>query len=136
MSSDPGPGTEPTPATEPEPATEPAPQVEPAPAVEPGGSGDGEDPADLVAAAVLAVPGVRALHGGALGEVGTYLPGRRVAGVRLGGERCAVHVVLEWDAGLSATSDLVRDAVRTVVPGVAVDVTVEDVAAPTGRGRR
>ena len=39
--------------------------------------------ADSIAAAVLAVPGVAALHPGMFGEVGTYLPGRRVTGVRI-----------------------------------------------------
>ncbi len=35
---------------------------------------------DRVAAAALSVPGVHDLHGGVLGEVATYLPGRRVGG--------------------------------------------------------
>ncbi|MEO9323184.1 hypothetical protein ABFT23_06805 [Nocardioides sp. C4-1] len=94
------------------------------------------EPADLVAAAVLAVPGVRALHGGASGEIGTYLPGRRVAGVRLGADRCSAHVVLDWDADVRQTAEAVRAAVRAVpqaVPeGAAVDVIVEDVVAPAG----
>ncbi|MFD4183444.1 hypothetical protein ACFWPB_20405, partial [Rhodococcus sp. NPDC058514] len=41
------------------------------------------EPADLIADAVLAVPGVAGLHGGMFGEVATYLPGRRVLGVAL-----------------------------------------------------
>ena len=46
----------------------------------------GVTPSELseqVAAAVLSVPGVHDLHGGVLGEVATYLPGRRVNGIRL-----------------------------------------------------
>ncbi len=42
-----------------------------------GATGGPEEPADRVAAAVTAVPGVHGLHGGLLGEVATYLPGRR-----------------------------------------------------------
>ena len=41
------------------------------------------EPADVVAAAVRSVPGVAGLHAGMFGEVGTYLPGRRVAGIRI-----------------------------------------------------
>ncbi|MDQ1105378.1 hypothetical protein [Nocardioides zeae] len=87
------------------------------------------DVADQVAAAVLAVPGVHALHPGAFGEIATYLPGRRVAGVRVADERCEVHVVLQYPAPLAATTDAVRAAVRAVVPGP-VDVTVGDVVDP------
>lgn len=88
-----------------------------------------ETTADRVAAAVLEVPGVSGLHGGVLGEVATYLPGRRVAGVRLTDEATDVHVVLAWGAPVAATADAVRATVRGVVPG-AVHVTVEDVAGP------
>ena len=54
-------------------------------------SGDQPDPAeagstpdvDAIARAVTDVEGVADLHGGVLGEVATYLPGRRVPGIRL-----------------------------------------------------
>ena len=46
-----------------------------------GAAPAGDDIADRVAAAVIAVPGVAFLHGGVFGEIGTYLPGRRVSGV-------------------------------------------------------
>ena len=85
--------------------------------------------ADLVADAVVAVPGVHGLHAGVLGEVATYLPGRRVNGVRLLEPGCEIHVVLDLGAPIGATSDLVRQAVRPLVGGP-VDVTVEDVVAP------
>ena len=88
-----------------------------------------ETAADRVAAAVLEVPGVSGLHGGVLGEVATYLPGRRVAGVRLADEVTDVHVVLAWGAPVAATAEAVRETVRSLVPG-AVHVTVEDVAGP------
>ena len=90
--------------------------------------------ADAVAAAVRAVPGVAGLHTGVFGEVATYLPGRRVEGVRIGPGGCAVHVVLIWGAPVLATADLVRAAVTPLV-GARVDVTVEDVVpAATGMG--
>jgi hypothetical protein len=84
---------------------------------------------DRVAAAALSVPGVHDLHGGVLGEVATYLPGRRVAGVRLHDDSTSIHLVLRWDAPMSDTVDEVRTRVGAVVPGV-VHLTVEDVVGP------
>ena len=87
------------------------------------------DPADRVAAAVLALPGVAGLHAGVFGEVNTYLPGRRVAGVRLRPHRAEVHLVLAWGAPVEATAAAVR-RVATAVAGTVVDVSIEDVADP------
>jgi uncharacterized alkaline shock family protein YloU len=80
-----------------------------------------------VAAAVLSVDGVVGLHGGMFGEAATYLPGRRVTGVRLGENATEVHLTLACGAPISATAHQVRRAVAAVVPGP-VHVTVEDVA--------
>lgn len=84
--------------------------------------------ADLVAAATLAVPGVTALHPGSFGEVATYLPGRRVVGVRLRDEVAEVHVVVAMGARLLDVAAVVRDAVGPLV-GRPVEVFVEDIAA-------
>ena len=84
------------------------------------------DLADRVAAAVRNVPGVADLHTGAFGEVATHLPGRKVGGVQIRPDHCAVHVVLYWGAPVLATADRVRAAVTPLV-GTRVDVTVEDV---------
>ena len=84
-------------------------------------------------AAVLAVPGVHDLHGGVIGEVATYLPGRRVSGIRLreaGSDTSSeVHVVLDWDSPVLPTADAVRSRLEGLVPGP-VHVVVEDVADP------
>lgn len=82
--------------------------------------------ADLVAEAVLAVPGVHGLHGGAAGEIATYLPGRRVAGVRVRDDRCEVHLVLAYGTSLLEAADRAREAAARHVD-TPVDVTVEDV---------
>ncbi len=94
------------------------------------------EPADLVAAAVRAVPGVADLHPGPFGEAATYLPGRRVVGVRLrpdGAEVAAeVHVALLTGAPVLDTADLVRRAAEQVL-GRPVLVAVEDLLpAPAG----
>jgi uncharacterized alkaline shock family protein YloU len=85
------------------------------------------EPADRIAAAVQAVPGVAGLHAGMFGEIGTYLPGRRVPGVRITDGAVAVHVTVMFDASVRDTAAAVRSSVAALLPGTAVDVTVEDV---------
>jgi len=91
-----------------------------------GSTPPADDLADQVAAAVRAVPGVADLHTGAFGEVATHLPGRRVGGVQIRPDHCAVHVVLYWGWPVLATADRVRAVVAALV-GTRVDVTIEDV---------
>ena len=83
-------------------------------------------PAEVVAAAVLAVPGVVALHGGRFGGLGTYLPGRRVTGVRIDDEGTEVHVVVSDVAPVPDTAARVQRAVSAVAP-MPVRVHVEDI---------
>ncbi len=82
--------------------------------------------ADAVADAVRSVPGVVDLHTGTYGEVATYLPGRRVNGVRVRDDGVEVHVVLAYGAPVPQTAHRVRLAVQALTPGP-VDVTVQDV---------
>lgn len=84
--------------------------------------------ADTVASIARAVPGVAGLHPGMFGEVATYLPGRRVTGVRITDERVDLHITVSADAPIRRTAAAVREAVAAALPGLAVDVTVEDVA--------
>lgn len=93
---------------------------------EPGYASDPGALAEAVSAAVLSVPDVHDLHGGAFGEVATYLPGRRVPGVRLTDDGVELHVVTRGANPLTVTVEQVRDAVRPLVSG-RIDVTVEDV---------
>jgi uncharacterized alkaline shock family protein YloU len=85
-----------------------------------------EELADVVAGAVATVPEVAGLHGGMFGEVGTYLPGRRVTGVRIADGVTEVHVVLQFGSTVRDTAARIRDVVTAAVGG-AVDVYVEDV---------
>ncbi|MBP2472548.1 hypothetical protein JOF53_001420 [Crossiella equi] len=87
--------------------------------------------AGSVAAAVLACPAVAALHGGRHGEVATYLPGRRITGVRVAGTGVTVHLAGRYPATIAETAAQVRAAVGSVVAGVPVTVVVEDILAPT-----
>jgi uncharacterized alkaline shock family protein YloU len=86
-------------------------------------------PADVIAAAVSAVPGVAGLHGGMFGEAATHLPGRRIPGIRLDGADTEIHVSLLFGHPIRATAEAVRDAVARLVTGP-VHVTVEDVVRP------
>jgi hypothetical protein len=88
------------------------------------------EPADLVAAVVRAVPGVADLHPGMFGEVGTYLAGRRVPGVRLSDTGTDVHVTVYFDTAVRDVAAQIRRAVAVTVPGP-VNVTVEDVVPRT-----
>src|SRR3954452_4021578 len=90
---------------------------------------------DAIAAAVTGCPSVRGLSGGVAGEVATYLPGRRVTGVRVNPGRVEVHVVARYGAPLQALDSEVRAAVQAAAPvfggePLTVDVIVADVENP------
>ena len=93
------------------------------------------DPAALaerVAAAVTAHPSVAGLHGGAYGAVATWLPGRRLVGVRIGEgeEPVEVAVVLHPDRPIPDVVRALRREVSGLCGGEAVDITVADIVLP------
>ena len=91
------------------------------------------DPAALVRL-VLSCPGVVAMHGGLAGEVASYLPGRRVVGVRILEDAVEVHVVSRWPI---TANHLAAQVWAVTVPAVGrrrVDVVIEDVHLPDGAG--
>jgi hypothetical protein len=99
------------------------------------------DPAELarqVAAVVAANPAVARLDGGVFGAVATYLPGRRLVGVRIGqgDEPVEVAVVLYADHPFPEIVRGIRRDVATLCGGAAVDITVSDVVlrGDTGPG--
>ncbi|GAA3948807.1 Asp23/Gls24 family envelope stress response protein [Gordonia caeni] len=79
-----------------------------------------------IARAVLAVPGVVDLDGGMFGEVATYLPGERVAGVQLSDTEGSVHIVVDLAHDLREVA-AAAGAVASELSGVPIAVTVEDV---------
>lgn len=86
--------------------------------------------ADAVASAALSVPTVARLGKGTGVEVATYLPGRRVTGVRVAEDDVEVHVVARWGASLPELGDQVRTAVAPHAGGRRVEVHVEDIEVP------
>jgi len=102
--------------------------------------------ADRIAAATLSCPAVARLHGGRFGEVATYLPGRRISGVRLrstpdddpagtgpaGISTVEIHVVGRYPATVDEIATQVRTALRPLVGAARVDVVVGDYTGPAG----
>jgi hypothetical protein len=87
--------------------------------------------ADVIAAAVLACPAVVSLHaGGGMRQVATYLPGRRVAGVRADERSVEVSVVAAAGVALPDVAAQVRSALAPLAGLRAVDVHIADVALP------
>jgi hypothetical protein len=87
--------------------------------------------ADAIAERALSCPAVISLAGGVVGQVATYLPGRRVVGVSLDDDVCEVAVVLRLGADpLPVLADQVRQAVAPVAGSRAVHVLVDDVLLP------
>lgn len=90
---------------------------------------DGVSP-DAVAERAAACASVARLSAGPVGEVATYLPGRRVPGVRLRGDRIEIHVVAKWGVRIADVAADVRTGLRPLAAGVPVDVYVDDVEVP------
>lgn len=85
---------------------------------------------DELATRVRQVPGVADLSGGIAGEVATYLPGRRVAGIREHDGRVEVHLVLGTTRPAPETAADVRRTLAPLVDGQPIDVIIADVQIP------
>jgi hypothetical protein len=82
---------------------------------------------DALASAALGCPTVAGLHQGGTRFVATYLPERRVVGVRVEESRVLVSVVLAKGASVRTLEQQVRGALAPLVGGRAIDVHVADV---------
>ena len=85
--------------------------------------------ADAVAAAVRAHPAVADLDGGPFGAIASYLPGRRVVGVRVGepGEPVEVSVVAWLGTPLPQLATDLRRLITAVTGSRVIDLTINDV---------
>lgn len=91
----------------------------------------GEVDVDAVAAAVVACPSVANLvQGGPGDQVATFLPGRRVGGVRVTDEVVEVHIATRWDVPIPAAAAEVRSALAGLAGARTVTVAVDDVDDP------
>ena len=84
------------------------------PITRPASSRPDREVADRLAARLLAVPGVAALHPGRFGEVALLYPRHRVIGLRCTPELIEVHVVVDLAAArpLAEVAEEVRGVVR------------------------
>ena len=89
---------------------------------------------DAIAAAVTACSTVAGLSGGVAGEVATYLPGRRVTGLRIDDATVTVHVVGRFGPTMTEISNEVTRAVTPLAGGRQVGVVIEDLLIPGADG--
>lgn len=94
------------------------------------GQPDGEPDPDAVAAAVTRCRTVAGLSAGPFGAVATYLPGRRVLGVRIG-QTLAVHVVARYGPTITEVGAEIEAAVAPLAAGRPIEIVVEDLATET-----
>ena len=85
---------------------------------------------EAVAAAAQGCPLVAGLTGGRFGEVATYMPGRRILGVREADGTVEVHVVARWGTPLPELADTVRAAVAPYAGELPVAVFIDDIELP------
>ena len=90
---------------------------------------------DAIAAATSACPAVAGLHEGGTWAVATYLPGRRVIGVRVEDDRVLVSAVLAAGSSVQSLEAQVRGALAPHVGGRQIDVLVADVQTAPGLSR-
>lgn len=88
---------------------------------------DGVD-LDAVAAAVRHCPAIDDLYSGSRAEVVSYLPGRRVAGVRVAADHVVISVRGRWGVPVPELARQVRFALAALVGSRRVDVVIADLA--------
>lgn len=89
-----------------------------------------ETEVDLLAAAVQGVVGVVAVGGGGPLQPTTYLPGRRVAGIRSSTDRIEVAVTVAVGLPAPVVAGRIRTALAVLAPGTPVDVHIADLQLP------
>ena len=94
-------------------------------------SAQGTCDVDAIAAATLACGAVAGLDEGGTRGVATYLPGRRVVGVRVENRRVLVSVILSSGFSVRLLDAQVRSALAPLVRDRDVDVYVADVQTVT-----
>jgi hypothetical protein len=73
---------------------------------------------------------VSGLHGGRYGEVTTYLPGRVVRGVVVGGGRVRVQVRAAWGAEAPTLAAAITAVLAPLTGNRPVDVAIADIDDP------
>ena len=71
------------------------------------------------------------LDGGEFGEVASYLPGRKVEGIMVGGGRVTVQIRSQWAVPAPALAALVTAVLAPLTGCRPVDVVVADIDDPS-----
>ena len=89
---------------------------------------------DELAGALLESPHITALSEGMFGTAASYLPGRRISGLRvLPDGRLEVHVVMAWG---STVDDVEASLLRALAdPADLANLVIEDLSLPSGGTR-
>lgn len=90
-------------------------------------AGDAPIDAEAVAEVVSRCPSVVKLTPGPGVERVTYLPGRRVPGVRMGDAGLEVHVVARYGPTMPEVAAEIRTALLPLLGGAPVSVVIQDV---------
>ena len=102
----------------------------PVPGYSPGAAViDGVD-VDAVATVVRDCAGVSGLDGGRYGEVATYLPGRTVQGVVIGGGRVRVQIRSRWGVAAPQLAAAITTVLVPLTGRRPVDVVIADIDDP------
>ncbi len=88
------------------------------------------EPVEMLAIAIQSCPGVSSLSGGTFGEVATYLPGRRVRGIRLTDRTVEIHIVAFWGQPLPEVAAQIRGLSAPFAGARSIDVYVDDLNLP------
>ncbi len=96
---------------------------------------DGVD-VDAVAQAVEACPSVADLTADRFGQVTSYLPGRRLAGVAVDGAPVTVQVRVRWNRPADQVLQEIEDATAAIRAGKQLRVVIADVADPADSSAR
>jgi hypothetical protein len=90
---------------------------------------DGID-VDAIQAAVLSCPGVAGLGSGTIGELATYLPGRRVPGIRVTPELVELEICATWGPSAKLIASQIWAALAAVVTDRPIEIVITDIAPP------
>jgi hypothetical protein len=89
--------------------------------------------AERIADTVLAHPAVAGLHAGPFGVIASYLPGRRVDGVRIAHDGSTVDVAIVVDLAalepgrpIPVVAQQLRTAIRELADNASVDILIVD----------
>ena len=90
---------------------------------------DGVD-VDAVHDLVALCPGIAGVGSGLPGAMATYLPGRRIPGVRVNPDSIELEVSIRWESSAEQVAALLRSRLGRLVAGRRIDVTFVDIELP------